>query len=201
MKTKFSLTIGFIIIFVLGLFIFACAVVLDFLYSIFSPILFGDNTILEYAEMICYLVILAYIIGRIGQIKVSEKSVMKGIPLIGVLLGQLESIREIMSGGAVFVRVLDYPSPGHNNMGLITGKQIWENEEDGTETYSPIIYIPSPPNPFSGNFDWPAREKIQKVTTTAGKIWQILFTFGLMGPERLRFTLSKNQNLDCYYNP
>lgn len=199
MKIKFSLTIGLIILAICSLFYFLGDLVFSFLRDVLSPVLFGNNTFLEYLEIIAYVLVLAYLVGRLGQMKIGKNSIMRKIPIFGVLLGQMEILREVLSGHGGFVRVLDYPGPGHNTIGIITGKLPIVDENEQKESF-PKIYIPSPPNPSSGQLDMPAREKLQKINVKGRLILQIFFTLGLMGPDRLQITRGDDKDLDYYYS-
>lgn len=204
-----SLKIGLIVLLILGILFFILKFLIkDVLFYVWSPFFytFGiiDPTLvflIKLAQTFAYTLILIFFLGSISQIKIKKISLRK-INIINYLGERIKKIQDItnMLKGRNFVLIRDYPSPGHNEIGIITGKIILRYD-DGTKKAYPKVFLPSPPIPFSGLLDFPERSKVERMISQSNLILEILFTLGLLGPDSLELKKAETDfELDTYYS-
>lgn len=98
-----------------------------------------------------------------------------------------------------FVLVKDYPSKGHQVIGIITGKQKFINDyEVGKSEVRPRVYIPHPSNPIAGFLIFPEKEKLQLLNCSTSSMIQMIVSMGIMGPETI-FLEKDGPELNSYY--
>ena len=95
-----------------------------------------------------------------------------------------------------FVIVKDYPNEGFWMMGIITGKQKFD--DNGQGRIRPRVYIPNPSNPTSGYLVFPSREKLVLIKPSTSSMIQMVVSMGILGPGVIRLE-SGDIDLDSYY--
>lgn len=95
-----------------------------------------------------------------------------------------------------FVLVKDYPNEGFWTMGIITGKQKFD--DNGQGRIRPRVYIPNPSNPTSGYLIFPSKEKLVLIKPSTSSMIQMMVSMGILGPRVIRLE-SGDINLDSYY--
>lgn len=98
-----------------------------------------------------------------------------------------------------FVLVKDYPSKGHQVIGIITGKQKFiPDYEVGKSEIRPRVYIPHPSNPVAGFLIFPEKEKLQLMNCSTSSMIQMIVSMGIFGPGTI-YLGKEGPELNSYY--
>jgi uncharacterized membrane protein len=148
------------------------------------PNSFGDmvvrcTVVLALTTLLCYLAGMLF-----------SNKIRKSIPI----LKEMEELNQ-----RPFVLVKDYPSPGHQVMGIITGKQKFITDcKTNKSEVRPRVYIPYPSNPVSGFLIFPEKEKLQLTNCSASSMIQMVVSMGILGPGTIFFE-NNGPELNSYY--
>jgi uncharacterized membrane protein len=94
---------------------------------------------------------------------------VKNIPIFSHVYGSMKEVAEAFFGdkSGLFKRVvlLEYPRKGIYSMGFVTQEKRWAiHEKTGMEIFT--VFVPSPPNPATGNFVFVPKEEIIEINMT-----------------------------------
>ena len=97
------------------------------------------------------------------------------------------------------VLVKDYPNEGFWAIGIITGKQKFVDNHQGSKNeVRPRVYIVNPSNPTSGHLVFPSKEKIFLIKSSTSSVIQMWISMGIFGPEIIKLETDEI-GLDFYY--
>jgi len=166
--------------------------------------MFAD--IIEYSMAVLYTIALLAALGFLLLLKKGGEETFGDRTLgrlwgVNILWGVVNGIADLVVhiSERRFVLVLDYPSPGHDRIGIITNK-ILIAKDGHIISSKPSVFMPNPPNIASGYMDLPARNKLTLLKTEALALIKFLASTGLIAPERLELSDDTDQSyLDRYY--
>ena len=135
------------------------------------------------------LAILFYLIGlvaisRIGQGILSFISrVMNVIPVVRTLYGVTQQAMASVGSRANFSRVvfIEWPRDGMVAMGFVTGRARAPGKEEDLVS----IYIPTVPNPTSGNMAFVLEDDVVETDVTVEDAMKLIFSGGIVLPESI----------------
>ncbi len=141
---------------------------------VFNLLPFGDIDAtfkIFLAKLIIAIVVLAFVtlIGLgaeqiiFKQFLVAGEAVLKSIPLFNKVYGSVREIAQAFFGDkrGIFRSVVyvEYPRKGLYALGFVTQDRRWDiHEQTGRDIVT--VFIPSPPNPATGNFIFVPKEDI-----------------------------------------
>lgn len=205
---------GFLCLAVFGILIYILATLFSIIYAFWHApmIIILPHTahslllhITEYIGSAILTAVAAYPIGFFVYKYAQRHSIKKffdSIPVVNFAWRVISGITRAFTNleSKPFVLLKDWYGPGHATIGIIVGKQIFN---DNPPRAYPRVAIINIPNPIpSGYFDFPERDKIRLLTVEANQMIEMILSLGTAGPEAFTFEEAKDQSLlDFYYDP
>lgn len=132
-------------------------------------------------------VVLFYLVGivittRIGRITVGSKdTVLNHIPVVRTVLGVTKQAMASLTSQYVFSRVVfvEWPREGMVAMGFVTGRAFARNTNESIV----VVYIPTVPNPTSGNMALIPEDDVIETDLTVEDAMKVIFSGGIVLPE------------------
>lgn len=138
-----------------------------------------------------FLVIVLYgvgllVSGRLGRLVIAmEDAVLSRIPVVKSIYGVVRQITDTLSSSmghrfrrAVFI---EWPRTGYMALGFVTG---YCHSPTGEGTLL-VVYIPTVPNPTSGNLAFVAEDDIVETGMTVEEAMKLVFSGGIVLPDAL----------------
>ena len=112
---------------------------------------------------------------------VVKDRVMRLIPVVRSIFGVAEQITSSLSTQYNFSRVvfLEWPREGMLAMGFVTGRAV------SSERSIVMVYIPTVPNPTSGNLAFVDEDHVMETDIDVEKAMKIVFSGGIVLPDAL----------------
>ena len=137
------------------------------------------------------LIVIFYAVGlvvstRLGRIAMGYKSaVLNGLPVVGTIYGVTQQAASSMGSQYRFSRVvfLEWPRQGMIALGLVTGRAVSSRTGDSMA----IVYIPTVPNPTSGNMAFIMEDDLFETSITTEDAMKMVFSGGIVLPDSLAF--------------
>ena len=125
---------------------------------------------------------------RIGRMAVDVKvAVLSHIPLVKNIYGVAKQATDSLttpSGQQVNrVVLVEWPRPGLFALGFTTGHSHPEHSDDAVFV---VVYVPTVPNPTSGNLAFVREEEVYATDMTVEEAMKIVFSGGVVLPESLK---------------
>ena len=137
---------------------------------------------------IVFLVLVLYVVGllvsgrRGSMVLAVESAVLTRIPVIKSIYGVVRQITETLSSPSDrhFSRVVfvEWPRPGCRALGFVTGHSHGSEDE---ETFL-VVYIPTVPNPTSGNLAFVPERDVVEGNMTVEEAMKLVFSGGIVLP-------------------
>lgn len=152
-----------------------------------------EDTVLDKPGVgVAFTIGLLYIIGLLvaaeaGRRAVSwQNAVLSRIPIVKSIYGVAKQATDslVSPSGHQFSRVvfIEWPREGLLALGFITG-HCPSPTKDGTDLL--VVYIPTVPNPTSGNLAFVSEDKIVESELTVEEAMKIVFSGGMVLPEQM----------------
>ena len=131
----------------------------------------------------------ALVASRAGRRRVVawQRAVLSRIPVVKTIYSVAHQATEALSSplGHEFSRVvfLEWPRPGMRALGFVTGHSQ-ALEDDGRSLV--VVYIPTVPNPTSGNLAFVAEDEIIETYLSIEDAMKVVFSGGIVLPDGLR---------------
>ena len=162
------------------------AFIVDFADSRIRPLL-GDGPWNFYGVGIIIAAILFYVTGLLVKLSagrglmIVKDRVMRFIPVVRSIFGVAEQITSSLSTQYNFSRVvfLEWPREGMLAMGFVTGRAV------SAERSIVMVYIPTVPNPTSGNLAFVDEDHVMETDIDVEKAMKIVFSGGIVLPDAL----------------
>lgn len=180
---------GFLVVVPLGITFIILRAVVVFLDDILRPFL--GSTPLDFPGIgLVILLIGLYLIGAIVSARLGRKAfdvqgaVLTRVPVVRfiyVLARQAtDALSTPMERKVNRVVFIEWPRPGFMALGFVTG-QTTPLEEGGSPRL--IVYVPTVPNPTSGNLAFVAEEDIIDTDITVEEAMKTVFSGGIVPPD------------------
>ena len=135
------------------------------------------------------MLFVCYLIGLMASTSVGRRlirsamSVMKWIPVVRTIVRVTEQATTVVTAQFSFSRVvfLEWPREGMVAMGFVTARV----EKAGTEESLAIVYIPTAPNPTSGNMAIVAEDDLFETDMTVEDAMKLVFSGGIATPDAI----------------
>ena len=133
--------------------------------------------------VIFYLVGLAISTAAGRRIMGWKSSALRHIPFIKTVFGVTEQATTLMASDFNFSRVvfLEWPREGMIAMGFVTGRAYSQSSDHSLA----IVYIPTVPNPTSGNMAFVNEDDLLETDITVENAVKLIFSGGIVLPEKL----------------
>ena len=140
---------------------------------------------------IAALIVIFYTVGlvattRLGRIAMDLKSaILNRIPVVGTIYGVTQQAASSMGSQYRFSRVvfLEWPRTGMIAMGFATGRVVSARTGESMAA----VYIPTVPNPTSGNFAFVMEDDLFETSVSVEQAMKIMFSGGIVLPDELAF--------------
>ncbi len=134
-------------------------------------------------------VILFYVIGlviatRAGRVIMDSKdALLNHIPVVKTILGVTKQAMASLTSQYQFTRVVfvEWPREGMVAMGFVTGRAFSHKSDDTIV----VVYIPTVPNPTSGNMALVPEDDIIETDITVEDAMKLIFSGGIVLPESI----------------
>ena len=134
--------------------------------------------------------------GRPGRRVMEMKdNLLNSIPVVGTVYGVTRQAATTMSSQYRFSRVvfLEWPREGMMAVGFVTGRAV----STSTGESLVVIYIPTVPNPTSGNLALVIEDDVLETDMTVEDAMKMVFSGGIVLPESLAFArLPRERGID-----
>ena len=135
------------------------------------------------------MAILFYLVGslayfRIGQmILTGVHKLMNFIPVVRTLYGVTEQAMASVGSSANFSRVvfIEWPRDGMMAMGFVTGRARGPGREEDLVS----VYVPTVPNPTSGNMAFVLEDDVVETDMTVEDAMKLIFSGGIVLPDSI----------------
>ena len=163
--------------------------------QLIRPMTFVKNQPWDFKGIGVFVTIVAfYTVGLListgfGRRAISWKSaVFRHIPVVKTIFGLTEQATSALTSpkGHSFSRVvfLEWPREGMVAMGFVTGHTKAPEGEDPRV----VVYIPTVPNPTSGNMAFVSEDKVMETNMTVEDAMKLIFSGGIVLPKDLAIT-------------
>ncbi len=133
------------------------------------------------------MVVIFYIVGLLGMFRAGQKfldilsTILRNLPLVRSIYGVTRQAMSSVSSSANFSRVvfIEWPRDGMVAMGFVTGRA----RAPGMEEDLVSVYIPTVPNPTSGNMAFVLEDDIVETDVTVEDAMKLIFSGGIVLPE------------------
>lgn len=114
-----------------------------------------------------------------------KATVLKSLPVVGTIYGVTEQAAAVMSSEYRFSRVvfIEWPRTGMIAMGFVTGRALCED----TGKSIVAVYIPTVPNPTSGNMAFVIEDDVIETDLTVEDAMKMVFSGGIVMPASAAF--------------
>ena len=114
-----------------------------------------------------------------------ESAVLGHIPVIKTIFGATKQVTTLIASDFHFSRVvfLEWPREGMMAMGFLTGR-VYSQSNDHSLA---IVYIPTVPNPTSGNMAFVNEDDLLETDITVEDAIKLIFSGGIVLPEEMAF--------------
>ena len=137
------------------------------------------------------LIIIFYLVGliistRLGRTAMDLKNAaLNAVPVVGSIYGVTQQAATTMGSQYQFNRVvfLEWPREGMIALGFVTGRSASTKTGDSMA----IVYIPTVPNPTSGNMAFVMEDDLFETTVTVEDAMKMVFSGGIVVPDSLAF--------------
>ena len=131
-------------------------------------------------------IVLFYLVGllitnRLGRTVMEWKNtILNAIPVVKTVYGVTQQAATSMTSQYRFTRVvfLEWPREGMLAIGFVTGRAFSE----GTDQSIVVIYIPTVPNPTSGNLAFVNEDDVMETDLTVEDAMKLVFSGGIVLP-------------------
>ena len=175
------------------------ALVLVFIISyadrFIRPLPFVDGKPWDFPGIGLLVAIIAfYIVGlvvstRVGRTVMEWKNaVLNAIPVVRTVYGVTQQATKTVSSQFGFTRVvfLEWPREGMVAMGFVTGRAYRDREalaDDDEPQSVVVVYIPTVPNPTSGNLAFVMEDDLFETDMTVENAMKLVFSGGIVLPD------------------
>ena len=132
-----------------------------------------------------FYVVGAFFAGR--RFKALQDAILTRIPVVRNIYGVARQATDALTspGGHQFSRVvfIEWPRPGMRALGFVTG-HVHSGADDGTTLV--VVYIPTVPNPTSGNLAWVPEPEVIDTGMSVEEAMKVVFSGGIVLPEGLQ---------------
>ena len=110
-----------------------------------------------------------------------KSTILRNTPVVGSIYGVTEQLTEVLSSKYNFSRVvfLEWPRDGMLALGFVTGRAY----NFDTQTSLAVIYVPTVPNPTSGNMAFVNEDEVYETDISVEMAMRLVFTGGIVMPE------------------
>ena len=137
------------------------------------------------------IIVIFYLVGllistAVGRRIMGWKSAALGhIPVIKTIFGATKQATTLMASDFNFSRVvfLEWPREGMVAMGFVTGRVYSESRDHSLA----IVYIPTVPNPTSGNMAFINEDDLLETDITVEDAVKLIFSGGIVLPGKMAF--------------
>ncbi len=140
------------------------------------------------------LIVLAFLFYLTGMITSSRAGrgffnftgkILSRTPLVGSIYGLTQTVAAVMSSQYRFSRVvfLEWPRDGMIALGFVTGRVV----SPSTGESLVIIYIPTVPNPTSGNMAIVVEDDVFETDLSVEEAMKMVFSGGIVLPDSIAF--------------
>ena len=137
------------------------------------------------------IAVVFYLVGlvkmtRVGNSVFTRKNeVLSRLPIIKPIFGVTQQVMTSFSAPYSFSRVvfLEWPREGMMAMGFVTGRALSARTKDSMA----IVYIPTIPNPTSGNMALVMEDDLIETDMEVEDAMKLVFSGGIVLPEMLSF--------------
>ena len=146
---------------------------------------------------IVVLALLFYLAGwaassRLGRCSFDTAGkVLNNTPVVGTIYGLTQTVAGVMSSQTRFSRVvfIEWPREGMLAMGFVTGQAVWkdDNGQPQLDRSMALVYVPTVPNPTSGNMAVVMEDDIIETDLTVEQAMRMVFSGGIVMPSALTF--------------
>lgn len=135
--------------------------------------------------------LLFYLVGlavstALGRRAIDLKSaLLNSLPVVGTIYGVTQQAAAVMSSDYRFSRVvfIEWPRTGMIAMGFVTGRALCED----TGKSIVAVYIPTVPNPTSGNMAFVIEDDVIETDLTVEDAMKMVFSGGIVMPASAAF--------------
>ena len=135
------------------------------------------------------IIVIFYLVGLLISTAVGRRimgwksAVLRHIPVIKTVFGVTEQATTLMASDFNFSRVvfLEWPREGMVAMGFVTGRAYSRSSDHSLA----IVYIPTVPNPTSGNMAFINEDDLLETDITVEDAVKLIFSGGIVLPERM----------------
>lgn len=137
-----------------------------------------------------------------------KNAVLENIPVVKTIYVLTQQATQLMTSQSRFTRVvfLEWPREGMVAVGFVTGRAYREKKEveDDEEPKSlVVVYIPTVPNPTSGNLAFVMEDDLMETDLTVENAMKLVFSGGIVLPEsvslaRLSRVRSEDEFIDRF---
>lgn len=152
----------------------------------FAPIVRG--TVLDFTgfgvivTLALFYVVGAFFAGR--RLQAAQDAILTRIPVVRNIYGVARQATDALTspGGHRFSRVVfvEWPRPGVRALGFVTG-HLHSGSDD--QAMMVVVYIPTVPNPTSGNLAWVPEEEVIESSMSVEEAMKVVFSGGIVLPQ------------------
>ena len=148
----------------------------------------GGSTLAFTGVGLIVLALLFYLTGLAVSSRLGWRSfdmtgkVLNGTPVVGSIYGLTQTVAAVMSSQYRFSRVvfIEWPRDGMIALGFVTGRVVSSTGESLV-----VIYVPTVPNPTSGNMALVVEDDVLETDMTVEDAMKMVFSGGIVLPESL----------------
>ena len=135
------------------------------------------------------VIVVFYLIGLLTSTKAGKATmgfvtdVMGSIPVVKGILGLTRQATTVMTSQFNFSRVvfLEWPREGMIALGFVTARVV----KSGSDISMAIVYIPTVPNPTSGNMAVVSEDELFETDLTVEDAMKLVFSGGIVPPDSI----------------
>ena len=135
------------------------------------------------------IIVILYVIGLFVSLTVGRRImggtgfVLRKVPVVKTIFGVTEQATSLLASDYHFSRVvfLEWPREGMVAVGFVTGRAF---SQSGDHSLA-IVYIPTVPNPTSGNMAFVNEDDLFETDLTVEDAIKLIFSGGIVLPDRL----------------
>ena len=137
------------------------------------------------------LAILFYLTGLVVSSRLGRRSfdltgkVLNATPVVGSIYGLTQTVAAVMSSQYRFSRVvfLEWPREDMIALGFVTGRAVSPTTGESLV----VVYIPTVPNPTSGNMAVVVEDDVYETDLTVEDAMKMVFSGGIVLPDTMAF--------------
>ena len=188
-----SLASGFLVLIPLIITIMVVKFLITFVDGFFRPLPFVRGTPYDVLGIgVVFSLVLLYVIGAIvlskghGRVAQWQNAVMSRVPVVKGIYGVAKQTTDALSSptGHRFSRVvfIEWPRVGYLAIGFVTGRL---HSPSDNETPMLAVYIPTVPNPTSGNLAFVPEGEVIETDLTVEDAMKVVFSGGIIFPDTM----------------